>query len=153
MNSLKVETIERIIFTISSDVFPMDLVSDIERFFNTKGCVLQLKCFIDRTCVLTLCSSEAVKKLSTMNHLLLGRKKYSFRYCDKVPTRIRLLNVHSKLTVRNIDSHMQSYGKIFYSELERRSNNANCYFAVIELKRPLPEKVVIRRKEYEAVCF
>lgn len=153
MNSIKVEAIERIIFAMTSDVFPMEMVSEIERFLGVKGCVLQLQWFLDRTCALTLCSSEAVDKLSTTNHLILARKKYPFRYCDKRPSRIRVLNVHSKLTLNNIDSRMQMYGKIFYSEIERRSNNLNSYFAVIDLKRAVPEKVTIRRKDYEVVSY
>lgn len=152
MNNWKVEAIERIIFTLPSNVFPLDIVSDVERSLGIKNCVLQLQCFMDRTYALTVCSSDAVGKLLTGVKLTIGRKNCLYRFCEQQVSRIRILHPAAHLKSNHIDSHVSQFGRIFYSEIERRSNTS-CYFAIIDVKKPLPEKITIRRRDYDIVSF
>lgn len=153
MSNFKVENIERITFSLPQFLLPYDIIYDIEKFVGVKNCVIQLCAYQENKYTVIICSSEAINKLMCNSRIVIGRKMIPYQFCEKTITRIRLLQTPSQMKNRFIDNYVRNYGRVVYSEIEKRSNGQHSYFAVVDLKRPLPERISIKRRMCEVLCF
>lgn len=153
MNNIKIESIERITFSLSSDLLPFDIINDVEKFVGVKNCVIQLYSYIGSNYVVAICSTDAVKTLMANNRMQIGRKMCSYQFCEKTIKRLRILQPPPHMKSMTIDKCMRPYGKVLYSEIEKRSNGQHCYFAVIDAQKQIPEKISLKRKMYDVTCF
>lgn len=152
MNNFKVEAVERIIFSLPYEMQPFDVIRDVEKFLGVKNCVMHIVAYLSHKYMLTICSTSAVEKLLCHDKIPIGRRKCDYQVCDKKLSRVKILNPPNYFRSNVIDRAMRRYGNVVYSDIERRANNSY-YFAVMDLQKPMPEKIALKRRLFDVVCF
>ncbi|GFS40161.1 uncharacterized protein NPIL_350551 [Nephila pilipes] len=126
-------------FCLDSAVQPFRIITDTERFFNAKDCVISVKAFCGDVFVLTLCGHEVVKRIKNDDRIIINEKIFKYKIVETTITSLKIDIPYYGIKLDDINRLLRTNGNILLNEFQ--GTEKRVYYAVMEVKRDIPARI------------